>query len=409
MNQYGSALNYAFYVGHNGIRREVMGGAQRRPTPTELDQMRDMVRDGMEMGAVGFSTGLMYEPGMFSGIDEVVELTKEVAPFNGVYDSHTRNPVFEMMASESEAIEVGRRAGVPAKLAHLKAVGLINRGKIGDVIQLVEASNRLGQQVVSDQYPYDGAATANLTDLIILPETGVGAASREAVLQALSDGGIASNSFAAVREASEKGIGGGFSWIKAVGYGSMRIVDAPDDPSLVGKNLFLLSQERGQSPFELVVSLIRENENPVLLTLGAIEEQDVRELLVQPWNMISSDGAYADAIYQEFKHPRSTGSFPRVLGYYVREEKVLTLEEAVRKMTSFPASFLGLSDRGVLSPGFAADITVFDKNRIIDKSTWTDPGAYSEGVVHVIVNGKFVLRNEQVTGQTPGEWVKPNR
>ena len=400
----GIGTNYAFYVGHNGTRREVMGTAQRAPTEEELAAMKTLVREGMEMGAVGFSAGLMYEPGMFSETAEVIALAREVKPYGGIYDAHARDPVLKLIESQSETIEIGRAASIPAKLGHLKTVGLINKGKIDDIISLINGARAEGIDAVSDQYPYDGAATAILERLIILPGSGQ-EAGQDNLRDILTEAGQDPRRMMEIRQASEEGIDGGFSWIKAVGYGSLRIVNAPDQPELVGRNIQLLADEKELDPFELVVSLILGNEKSILATLGAIEESEVRKLLVQPWNMVCSDGAFAD-IASPNGHPRSTGSFPRVLGHYSRDLGLLTLEEAVRKMTSLTADTLRLYDRGRLEVGKAADITVFDADRIIDKSTWTDPGAFSEGVVYVLVNGEFAVKDEQVTGETPGQWIK---
>lgn len=396
----GVGSNVMLYVGHNAIRREVLGEDQRRPpTARELDRMRALVREGMELGALGLSTGLMYEPGMFSETDEVVELAREVAPFGGVYDSHVRDPVHGLLDSDREVIEIGERAGIPAKIGHLKAVGLHNEGAIREVVGLVEAARERGQEVVSDQYPYDGAATGTLERIIVVPP----AMEEEPdfdLSAALRDPGRR----AAIRETSENGVEGGFAWLKATGYSSMRITTSPDYPELVGRYLSVLAEERGVDGFDLVADLYLGADEPVGITLGAIKEADVRELMVQPWNMIASDGAYADGETAR-GHPRGAGTFPRFLGHYVRDEGVLPLEEAVRKITSLPASFHGFGDRGRIAPGQVADIAVFDAERIVDRSTWEEPQRYAEGVVHVLVNGVPVLRDEAMTGEAPGGFV----
>ncbi len=402
----GFGTNYAYYVGHNGIRSEVMGNAQRQPTDAELDRMKALVREGMEMGAVGFSTGLMYEPGMFSNTEEVIELAREVAPYDGTYDSHTRNPVFEMIKSETEAIEVGIAADIPAKLAHLKAVGLLNRGHIGEIIDLVEKARAAGHDIVSDQYPYDGASTMPLHGLFLLAGyPGMTEPDRDRVLPDVQKILKDSDLLPAIKMASEQGIDGGFSWIKAVGYGSMRIVDAPDFKDLIGQNLQTLANEQGKEPFDLLVDLVLRSERPVLITVGSIDEQEVQELLVQPWNMISSDGAYVVDGRAVYLHPRSTGTYPRVLGRYVRELKLLSLPEAIRKMTSLPADHLRLYDRGRIKVGLAADIVIFNAETVRDKSTWTEPGLYCEGITDVLVNGVPVVRDAEITGATPGKFI----
>jgi N-acyl-D-aspartate/D-glutamate deacylase len=207
------------------------------------------------------------------------------------------------------------------------------------------------------------------------------------------------------RKRARREIDGGFAWLKATGYSHMRITSASGSPELVGRYLSELAEERGKAGFNLVADLILESQAPIGITLGAIAEEDVRSLLVQPWNMVASDGGYPAGDPAE-GHPRSAGTFPRVLGHYVRELGLLSLEEAIRKMTSLPASNLGLDDRGRLAEGMAADITVFDPSTIADRSTWEDPHRFSEGVAHVLVNGEFVLKGGELTGETPGRHLR---
>lgn len=404
----GIGTNYAYYVGHNGVRGEVMGTARRKPTAAELEQMKQLVREGMQMGAVGLSTGLMYEPGMFSETEEIIELAREVKPFDGIYDSHVRDPVFRLIDSDEEALRIGREAGIPVKIAHEKAVGLINEGGIDAVIEMVEKARAAGEFVVTDQYPYDGAATVTLDQVIIVPEQPeLSMVDRPDETMPKVQAALREKSrLAGIKQATEHGLDGGFSWVKAVGYGSMRIVDSKDFPDLVGRNLQLLAEERKQAPFDLLVELILAGRTPTMITLGAIEEQDVRKLLVQPWNMIASDGGYVGKEGTMFEHPRSTGTFTRVLGHYVRDEKLLGLEDAIRKMSAFPADFLRLHDRGYIQTGKAADIVVFDAAAVRDNSTWSNPNEFSSGVRYVVVNGQLAIKNGAATGATPGRFIR---
>jgi len=406
----GVSNNYACYVGHNGVRNAVMKKAQRAPTAAELNQMKALVREGMQMGCVGFSSGLMYEPGMFSKTDELIALAKEVAPFGGIYESHTRDPVKHMLASDTEAVDIGVAAGIPARVGHLKAVGLENKGHIIDVIKMIEAQRAAGHEVTSDQYPYDGAATTPLPGVFVLPagspapdsEWGWSAGAIRSALQAASkDAGKR----AALKAATENGVDGGFSWVKAVGYGSMRIVDAPGRPELNGKNLMLMARESGKEPFDVLTGLfLLDQGDRIVITLGSIDEADVQLLMKQPWNMISSDGGLVSGTGQN-GHPRSTGSFTRVLGHYSRDLKLFPLEEAIRKMTSLTADSLRLYDRGRIKAGLAADITIFDPRTVIDRSDYLHPNRLSEGIKTVLVNGRVVLRDGKVTGATPGQFI----
>ena len=399
----GVGTNVALYVGHNGIRDSIVG-RDSAVTDDEMERMKEAVREGMELGAVGFSTGLMYEPGMFSTTEEVAQLASEARPFGGIYDSHVRDPVHALVASDREVVEIAERAGIPGKIGHLKAVGLKNAGRIQDVIELVDDARSRGLTIVSDQYPYDGAATGALTDIIVIPDSLSSGESFD-----LEAGLRNAEIRDALEQASEYGVDGGFAWVKAVGYGSMRVVSSPSSPDLEGRYLSRLAEERNRDAFDVVAELILANEQPVRITYGAIQEEDVRNLLDEPWNMIASDGAWTDGSDAPEGHPRSAGTFPRLLGHYVREEEVLSLEEAVRKITSFPAEFLGLSERGVLREGKAADLVVFDPETVIDRSTWRHPQRYAEGVVHVLVNGTPVIRDGELTGATPGTYVQRKR
>ncbi len=400
LKHHGAGTNVAMYIGHNGVREAVMGMAQRPPTPDEMVKMKAMVREGMELGAVGFSSGLMYEPGMFSKTDEVIELAKEVAPFHGIYDSHVRNPGHALIESDRETIEIGEKAGIAPKIAHEKVVGLENFGLLDKVIALVEDARSRGVNAVSDQYPYDGAATSHLEDIVVVPEALAKSAGFD-LRAALRDRSIR----ATLKDPSEHGINGGFAWLKATGYSQMRITSSPDNPALVGQYLSELATARGVDPFDLIADLIVGAKQPVGITLGAVKEVDVKRLVQQPWNMVASDGAYVDATEGTRGHPRSAGTFPRVLGRYVREQHALTLEDAVRKMTSFPADFVGLHDRGRVAEGQAADLTIFNPRTITDRSTWDAPSLMSTGVVHVLVGGVPVLRDGTMTGAAPGRYL----
>ncbi len=418
---HGAGTNVALYVGHNGIREAVLGRAKRAPTAEELAKMKAMVRDGMELGAVGFSSGLMYEPGMFSTTDEVVELAKAVAPFHGIYDSHVRDPGRHLLDSDRECIEIGERAGIGPKIAHEKAVGLENAGVIREVIRMVEAARARGVDAVTDQYPYDGAATAPLEALIVVPpslrskidfdpERARSDPSRVATMMANLRSALKDPELRrALKGPSENGVDGGFAWLKATGYSSMRITTSRDKPQIVGKYLSLLAAERKMDPFDLVADLIADSKESIGITLGAVKEADVRALLVQPWNMIASDGGYVDEEEARSGHPRSTGTFPRVLGHYARDLKLLSLEEAVRKMTSLPADYVGLHDRGRVAEGQAADLAIWDPRTIADKSTWAEPGKFAVGMRDVLVSGVPVLRAGKMTGQAPGRYLRARR
>jgi N-acyl-D-aspartate/D-glutamate deacylase len=412
----GVPINFAFYVGHNGVREEVMGSAPRHATPEEIEAMRGIVRAGMEDGAYGLSSGLMYLPGLHASTEEVIELAKVVAEYGGVYDSHVRDPANDLLASMEECLTIGREAGIPAHPTHVKAVGGKNFGKGPDFVALIQAARDRGENVTVDQYPYDGAATMPLPGILVPPmdsplrehlrvlyeRTASPEEQQAAFAKAVAIGQEAMSDpaqRAAYRKMAENPPDEVFSWIKSVGYSSFRIV-VTGHPGYDGQLITEIAETEGRHPFDVIADLIVEEGAGCKITLGAIMEEDVRAIMREPWTMIASDGELGG------DHPRGHGTFARVLGRYVREWGVLTLEEAVRKMTSLPAEFLGLENRGRIAPGFMADVVVFDPDTIVDASTWAEPTLYAVGVNHVFTNGVAVLQDGELTGSTPGRRLR---
>ncbi len=409
----GSSFNYGCYVGFNDVRKEVMGDSQqRRPTAAELEKMKVEVRAGMDYGCAGLSTGLMYYPGFYSTTEEVVALAKEVKKYDGSYDSHTRDPFQDWLGTNKEDLEIGRQAGIRPKIGHEKPMGPVNRGKSGEAIRLVEDYRARGVDAVADQYPYMGAATFTLRRLIIWPtDLQVNSAddARRVAKQALDDPALKRR----LQLATEYGIDGGYSLVQRMGgpkgYDTIRIVQAPGRPDLLDRKLEDVAREKSQTPFETVLDLTANVAGDVALQVGSIEDEaDLINILKQPWTMIATDASYierGDTTPKSPGHPRSTGTYPRVFARYVRDMKVLTMAEAVYKMTGLPAQHLHYFDRGRIAEGLVADIVVFDPNKIADKSTYVDPYAQSVGMVDVLVNGAFVLKDGKLTGATPGSFV----
>ncbi len=420
LDRQGVGTNYMFYIGHNGVRREVIGMAERAPTSVEMDRMREQVAEAMEQGMVGLSSGLMYLPGRYAETAELIELATVVRRFGGSYDSHIRDPAANLLDSIVECLEIGASSGVPANIAHVKAVGRHNFGASEAIVDIVDQYVARGARVTADIYPYDGAAARALLNILVPPADSPIHA-RYVGFQAGELSSVEAAAFVReletywrrvlaepelrerARAASEDPGQGVFSWIDAVGYESFRVV-VSDNPDLVGRMLVDLARERGRHPFEQIAEMVLAEGTRVKITLGAIEESDLRHLLVQPWVMIASDGRLT-GFQAGTAHPRFRGSFARVLGRYVREWNVLSLEEAVRKMTSLPADYLRLYDRGRIREGNWADIVVFDSGSIIDNATWDDPSRYSSGVEHVLVNGRFALRDGEMTGETHGRFL----
>ena len=413
------AVNWMAYVGHNGVRSAVMGDAARAATAQETAAMQQRVRNGMKSGAVGLSTGLMYLPGRHATTDEVVALAKVAAEFGGVYDSHDRDPAFDLMNSLAEVLEVGRRSGLEAHVAHLKAVGRKNFGRTPGIIRMIDEARRTSP-VSADMYPYDGATARLVVEVLVPPsgstaavqaarldEAGLSADERAEALAALAAAWQTilrdPTQRALARQATEHPVVGVFSWPATVGYDSFRVVST-NRPALLDRMIVDLAAEQGVEPFDVLAGLIVSEGAGTKLTMGAIQEAEVRELLRQPWMMIASDGREG-GLAGGGGHPRYRGSFARVLGHYVREEGLLTLPDAVFKMSGRPAAYLRLRDRGHIEVGYRADITVFDPDVVGARSTWSHPELYAVGTRHVFVNGSAALLDGELTGTRAGRFI----
>jgi N-acyl-D-amino-acid deacylase len=387
-------MNVAFLTGHNTIRRAVMGTANRAPTPDELQKMRAMVAGSMGQGAFGLSTGLRYIPGFYSNIDEVVALASVAADSGGIYTSHLREEGVGLLDGVAEALEIGRRAHIPVVLTHHKAVGRKAWGKSVVTLAMVDSARRAGTDVMIDQYPY----TASSTGLDVLVPPWALAGGDSALRRRMADPVLNDSIEAGVLDYLINDRGGGD--LKRVQFSRVSW-----DSTLNGKTLYDLV-------IRLNVEPTLENAVPIVLDAvlkgGAstifhvIDEQDVRRIMAHPQTMIASDGRL-NRLGDAVPHPRAYGTFPRVLGRYVREEHVLTLEQAVKKMTSMPATRLGLTDRGCLREGCAADVTIFSAQ---DVSTYADPHHYPKGIPWVIVNGVPVVDNGTFTSARPGQVLR---
>jgi N-acyl-D-amino-acid deacylase len=374
----GIGINVAYLVGHNTVRRAVMGEANRAPTSDELARMRAMIAQAMGEGAFGLSTGLKYLPGTYSTIDEVVALAQAAADSGGIYTSHLREEGLGLLEGVGEAIEIGRRAHIPIVLTHHKAVGQQMWGKSVVTLGLLDSARRAGVDVMADVYPY----TATHTGISVLIPSWALADGDTAFARRVAD--------SALKDSITRGIV--FNILNDRGGGDLRRVQFSRvtwDRSLEGKTLADWADRRTLAPTpENGAALVIEAE----LKGGAnaiyhvLDEADVRRIMRHPQVMIASDGRLSTP-GDGHPHPRAYGTFPRVLGHYVRDEQVLTLEQGVHKMTGMPAARLGLSDRGVLREGAFADVVVFDAATIADQATFTAPHQYAVGIDAVLVNG----------------------
>lgn len=393
----GSAINMGLLVGHGTVRREILGMEDRAPTDAELDEMRALVEQAMLEGAFGLSTGLKYVPGAFAETEEVIELAKVAGRHGGVHISHMREEGLLLLDAVRETIRIGEEGGLPTQLTHHKVVGAPMWGKSEESLRLVDEAVARGVDVTIDQYPY----TASSTGLTILFPAWSLAGGTEALRERLEDPEQRVRIEEAVRENLEKDRGGGSP-------DNVVIARCEWDPSLEGKSMGDLLRERGLpvtngNGAALAVEL--QQNGGFGGVFHAMHEDDVRRIMVHPRTMIASDGGIV-APGEGVPHPRNYGTFARVLGLYVREAGLLTLEEAVRKMSGFPAERLGLRDRGVIREGAVADLAVLDPDTVEEHAEFGDPHRYSTGVSHVMVAGDFVLRGGDPTGQRPGRALR---
>ena len=386
--------NFASFVGQGSVRSAVMGEVDRAATPAELGKMRDLVRQGMEDGALGLSSGLFYVPGTFTPTAEVVELAKVAGSMGGIYISHMRDEAKGVLDSVRETITIGEQGGLPTQVTHHKVIGRKYWGRSADTLRLIDEARARGVDATIDQYPYTASATS--IGAALLPAWAQ-EGGRESTLKRLKDPAtrakIQVESAAIIRDER----GGGDP--KNVVVSSCQF-----DPSLAGKNLAEITQGRGlpvtiENAAETAMWIVEQGGAQGIF--HAISEDDLQRILVHPATMIGSDGE-VPIFGKNVPHPRSYGTFVRVLGVYVREKKLLSLAEAVRKMSAFPAQRLGLTDRGVIRQGMKADLAVFDPARVRDTATFEKPHSYAEGVSYVLVNGEVVFENGAMTAARPG-------
>jgi len=382
LEQGGVGLNVAALIGHNSVRTAVMGGANRAPTATELQKMRDLVAQGMRDGAVGFSTGLWYVPGIFSQTAEVTALAKAAAPFGAVYATHMRDEGVTVEDAIREAVTIGREARMPVQISHFKIIDRRHWGNSVKTLQMVEAARRDGLDVVVDQYPYT-AASATID--IFFPRE-VLADGPSAIAERLST--PASRKRIAARMATELTLRQG-----QPDYSFATIADSPEDRSLEGKTIAEINIARGRKKTvadEIETLIDMRIKGRPYIVYHVMSDQDVDRIMRHPLTSIASDAVmvpFGEAV----PHPRNYGTNARVLGKYVRERGVLTLEDAIRKMTSLPARTFGLHDRGLIREGFAADIVLFDPASVRDQAEFSKPHQYSSGFDYVLVNGAVAV------------------
>ena len=397
LEEAGLGPNVALLIGHAAVRRAVMGGDNRAPTAAELERMLVLVRTAMREGAFGLSSGLFYTPGSYAATEEVIALTKAAAESGGVYTSHIRdegNYNVGVVAAVEEVIRIAEEARTIGIVSHAKALGPDNWGLGHAITHRLAAARVRGIQVFADQYPYEASSTSLRAAL--LPD-GVAAPSaahlENPTAMTAEERGVLERAEKVATENLRRR--GGPAAILIAHYGP--------DRSLEGKSLEAVASARRQSPVRTALELIAR-QSPSIVSFN-MSEDDIAEIMRQPYTMTSSDGGLV-AMNEGKPHPRNYGSFARKLSRYVRERRTVTLEEAIRSMTSLPASVFGLRDRGVIREGAAADVVIFDPAKVVERSTYTDPHQLAEGMAWVLVNGEVVIADGKFTQALPGKVLR---
>ncbi|MFC1563139.1 amidohydrolase family protein, partial [candidate division KSB1 bacterium] len=396
----GISSNVASYVGLGQIRSSVVGKENRKPTDQEMKEMKQLIREAMEDGAMGLSCGLLYVPDMFFSGEEIAVLAKAAGEYHGILAIHIRSEDVELLQSIDEAIKIGKDADIPVEIFHFKASAKNNWYKMPEAIIKINAARESGLDITANQYPY----IAGSTTLTIHMPRWAREGSAEKIVERLKDPAIRQK----IKE-EMKTLDTGFDSMEEY-MSNTRIADLSSEKNkeLIGKSIIEIAREKNKDPYETYFDLLVEENASILVVLFIMTEENKKLVLKQPWVSICSDGAAVrpEGILGKGKpHPRYYGTFPRVLAKYVREENVITLEEAIRKMTSLAAHRLGIQDRGLIKEGMYADICVFDYEKITDHATYENPHQYSEGVVYLLVNGELVMEDGEHTGAKPGRII----
>jgi N-acyl-D-amino-acid deacylase len=396
----GIPQNVASFIGAATIREHVIGLEDKQPTPAQLEQMRALVRRDMEAGALGITTALIYPPAFFAKTEELIELCKVAAKYKGKYTTHMRSEGNQLIEGVQETIRISREAGLPAEIYHLKASGAANWPKMDQVFKIIQNARRRGLKITANMYTY----TAGGTGLDASMPPWVWDGGREAGYKRLQDSDTRKKIADAIRTPSNDWenlylLAGSPDRLLLASFRSEQL------KPLVGKTLGEVAKMRGKDPVETIMDLVLEDRSRIGTIYFLMSEANLKKQIRQPWVSFGSDAASIAPegnTLRSAAHPRAYGNFARLLGKYVREEKVISLTEAVRRLSSLPATNLGLDHRGFLRPGMFADVVVFDPQTIADRATFENPHQLSVGVQHVFVNGTQVLKGGEHTGAKPG-------
>jgi N-acyl-D-amino-acid deacylase len=396
----GISCNVASFIGATTVRENVIGFEDKAPTPEQLEEMRAIVRREMEAGALGIGTSLIYPPAFYAKTPELIEMCKVAAKYQGKYISHMRSEGNQLLEALDELIQISREANIPAEVYHIKAAGESNWPKLDKLLARIEAAQKEGLKITADMYTYTAAGTG--LDACLPPWTEDGG--YPALFKRLRDPATREKIAKEVKTPSDAWenlylAAGSPDKILLVGFKSEKL------KPLTGKSLGEVAKVRGKDPVETIMDLISEDESRIDTIYFLMSEENVKKELARPWISFGSDEASQapeGVFLKSNPHPRAYGNFARVLGKYVRDEKVISLSEAVRRLSALPAGNLGLDHRGMLKEGMFADVVVFDPATIADRATFAEPHQYAVGMKHVFVNGVPVLKNGEHTGATPG-------
>jgi len=396
----GVSCNVASFLGATTVRENVIGFEDKAPTPQQLDEMRELVRREMEAGALGIGTSLIYPPAFYAKTDELIELCKVAAKYQGKYISHMRSEGNRLLEAFDELLRIAREANIPAEIYHIKAAGQQNWGKIDNLLSGVEAAQKEGLKIRANMYTYIAAGTG--LDACLPPWTQDGG--YPALFKRLRDPATREKIAAQVKTPTDEWenlylAAGSPDKILLVGFKSQKL------KPLTGKSLADVAKMRGKDPIEAIMDLIAEDKSRIDSVYFLMSEENVKKEIVKPWISFGSDEASQapeGVFLKSNPHPRAYGNFARVLGKFVRDEKVIALPEAIRRLSAFPATNLGLDHRGFLKKGMFADVVLFDPATIADRATFQKPHQYAVGVKHVFVNGVHVIKDGEHTGAKPG-------
>ncbi|MBC7348389.1 MAG: amidohydrolase family protein [Candidatus Aminicenantes bacterium] len=397
LSRQGIGLNYATLVGQGTIRAAVVGYNNRQPSAAELEQMKELVRQALKQGAVGLSSGLEYAPGSFASTEELVELARVLRPCDGIYATHMRDEEDQVLEALDEAIAIADRAGVSLEVSHLKVGYPRNWGKIDQLLNKIDEAAARGLRLGADVYPY----TAFATGLSIFFPLWVREGKKEDFLGRLKNPELEGRLREAIVEA-EKNVG---SWDRVL----LSSVRTEKNRWLEGLNLEQASRLQNKDIFTFIRDLLLEEEGQVSMVCFAMSEDNLKKILSHPLTFLCTDGELASTsgiLFRGKPHPRYYGSFPRAIAKYVRQEKIMPLEQMIRKMTWAPAEKFRLRRRGRIKEGYLADLVLFDLDRIQDKATWPEPHQYPEGLPYVLVNGQLVVEEDKITGNLAGQILR---